>query len=613
MCGILVISGNQWLGHFANALRSMASRGPDDEGMWQSDKITMGHRRLAVIDIKGGHQPMVDPDKRYCIVYNGELYNYRELRTRLKQAGRQFHTDSDTEVLLYAFIEWGWPDLLDQLDGIFAFAVWDNLSRQLFAARDRFGIKPLFYSEHHGFIAASTLQPFFQLPEFPLHLDYQALREYLASQYIPAPMTIAQEVRALPPASWLCWRYDRRELTTGRYWQIPHATDQPINLQQLIEATDHALQQSVKMQMVADVPLGAFLSGGIDSSLMVHYMAGAETDRVKTFNVRFDFNKEYDESRYARAVADQYGCEHHELDARQIDSNTLQNAINDLDQPFADPAYLPLRELAALTRRYVTVAIAGDGGDELFGGYDRFLKNEQHFPDNALMRLLRNAMTSGILPAKLTSKLLRADQKLLWDRVKFGPFPRSRKDLEAILQPEAMTLCHPEATMESWLSLTRQFGPAMDSDALMRADLWSYLSENCLLKTDRGSMAHSLELRVPMLGNPVVDLVLPQPASVKLAGGLKTVLNRLAKQYLPKDVWNRPKHGFSVPLNQYFRNQWHDRCTHWINRCDQIAPFFNAAAIKQMWRQSLRNNNDQRAMYTIIILLGWLEKYKIEL
>ncbi len=612
MCGILVISGSQWHGHFADALRSMASRGPDDEGMWQSEHdLAIGHRRLSVIDLAGGRQPMTDQSGRYILSYNGELYNYRNLKKQLEREGLTFRTDSDTEVILRAFIAWGWPEMLERLDGIFAVAIWDNMTRQLHAARDRFGVKPLFYSTAGGMIVSSTLHPFFQLPGFPLHLDYQALREYLACQYIPSPRSIVEEVRSLPPGSWLNWIQDRDELRLGRYWQPPQAKDRPDPLDELIETADYALRQAVNMQLVSDVPLGAFLSGGVDSSLMVHYMAEATSGRVKTFNVRFDFNREYDESRYARLVAQQYGCEHHEFDARGLDRDTLIHAINDLDQPFADPAYLPLWQLAALTRRHVTVAIAGDGGDELFGGYDRFLKVESNYPDSFLFSAMRNAIAMRLMPGSLAGKSQRSQRKLLWNRVKFGPFPYSRKDFRQLLNPETLTLCHPEATMDHWLSLVHQYGPEMTSDSLMRADLGSYLSENCLYKTDRAGMAHGLEVRVPMLGNPVVDLILPQPASVKLAGGLKTILNALAKQYLPQEVWNRPKHGFSVPLHEYFKNDWHDQCRDWINRCDDIAPFMKATGVKHMWRRSLHDKVDQRAMYTIIVLLGWLDKYHV--
>ena len=608
MCGFLTIAGDRWAQDFDRALDSLTTRGPDERGDWHEEHIHFGHRRLSIIDLKHGQQPMISACGRYVIAYNGEVYNFFEVRDELARLGRTMRTSCDTEVLLEGYAQWG-RDVLNRLDGMFAFAIWDKQDKTLFAARDRFGIKPLYYSTQGGLITSSTLRPFFELQGFPRKLDYEALREYLAVQSIPSPLTLLSDVRSLPPASWLTWKRDSGELQTGCYWQIPSATDQPMDYDALVEATDAALAVSVKRQMIADVPLGAFLSGGIDSSLMVHYMAAASSNPVKTFTVRFDPKRGYDESKYARQIAERYGCEHHELDAREIDGDILAQAIADLDQPMADPAYLPLRELCGLTRQHVTVAVAGDGGDELFGGYPRFMKGASSYSGNAALNVLRSM---GLLPGSLLRRTLQGDEGLLWDRVKYGPFAGSRKDMSALLSANAANRCKIDQTMQGWLDLARSFGKPIESDQLVRADLWTYLSENCLIKSDRASMCHSLEARVPMLGNPVVDLVLPQPASVKLKHGLKSVLVDLSKRHLTRDVWDRPKHGFSVPLQTYFTGKWKTHCDDWVSRCGELAPFMNQRSISNIWNAALAGRGEMRSVYTIIALLGWLDRYRVE-
>ncbi len=608
MCGFLTIAGDRYAGGFDSALDSLTTRGPDERGDWHEQDIHLGHRRLSIIDLSHGQQPMHSADGRYAIVYNGEVYNFPHVRDELASLGVTLKTHCDTEVLLEGYARWG-RDVLDRLDGMFAFVIYDRHMKTLFAARDRFGIKPLYYSIAGGLIAASTLRPFFELNGFPRKLDYEALREYLAVQSIPAPMTILKDVRALPPASWLSWERGSGKLETGRYWDIPQATDHAMGFEDLVEQTDAALAESVKRQMIADVPLGAFLSGGIDSSLMVHYMAKASSEPVKTFTVRFDAKADYDESKYARQVAERFGCEHHELDAREIDGDILADALADLDQPLADPAYLPLRELCEMTRRHVTVAVAGDGGDELFGGYPRFQRGASSYRGQPLFNVLRSL---GVLHPSLLRRTLKGEEGLLWDRVKLGPFKGTRKDISALLTRDAAEACRIDRTMQGWLELAKRFGTPIKTDGLMRADLWTYLSENCLIKSDRASMCHSLEARVPMLGNPVVDLVLPQPAKLKLNGGLKLVLYELAKHNLPREVWDRPKHGFSVPMSVYFKGPWRQRCEDWVSRCGALAPFLDERAVSSRWRASLQGRGDTRMIYTLIALLGWLDRYRVE-
>jgi len=607
MCGILALVGTPWQQTAKAALSTLEQRGPDATNVWHREDALVGHTRLSVIDLEGGAQPMTSEDGRYVLAYNGELYNFRALRGELEARGHRFVTRSDTEVLLRGYIEWG-RDIVARLDGMFAFALWDSRERKLFAARDRLGIKPLFYSTRAGLALASTLAPFLALEGFPRELDYEALRDYLAFQTPLAPASFLRAVRQLPPAHWLEWRADDGATRTEAYWKIPALPKS--NSKSSLEELDALLRRTIEAQLVSDVPLGAFLSGGIDSSLIVHYMAEAQAKPPLTFSVRFA-EEGYDESDAALAVARRYGTEHHVLDAPRIGAAELERALAALDQPLADPAYVPTYELAQLTRRHVTVALSGDGGDELFGGYDRFLDTEDLHPDNAGKRLLRTLIRARLAPGALLRRSLAGQELLLYRRVELGPWPTSRKSLARYLTPQALAQCRPEATLGRWRELARSFGGRLYSAALMRADLWTYLSENCLVKTDRASMAHGLEVRVPLLGNDLANFALAQPAASHLRPEPKALLRALARDKLPREVWDRPKHGFSVPLLANFNGPWRELCEHAVSRTREIAPFLDAGAVEKLWRGAREGQASRRLAYTFIVLLLWLERHRL--
>jgi len=404
----------------------------------------------------------------------------------------------------------------------------------------------------------------------------------------------------------LLFEHESAGLATRRYWRPAAAQSAAPSFVDALEAVDAAVCESVRRQMVADVPLGAFLSGGIDSSLMVHYMAAAGVRPLKTFNIRFP-QAAFDETPAARAVAGQYATAHTVIDAPAIDAAAFEAAVAALDQPLADPAYVPTNELSRFTRQAVTVAISGDGGDELFAGYPRFSQTEDRFPDSLGRHLLRAGARAGWLPGGLLRRGLAGREMMLYRHVELGPFTRSRKDFARYLDPAALAACRPQDTLVLWRDLTLNYGGCMDSASLMRADLWTYLSEDCLVKTDRASMNQSLEVRVPLLGNPVLDLVLGWPAGVHYdADGGKALLRALARRHLPQAVWNRPKHGFSVPLQHYFNGQWNAACEHYIGRCRELAPFLNAAAVRRLWQAAKRGKASRRLAYTFVVLLIWL-------
>jgi asparagine synthase (glutamine-hydrolysing) len=609
MCGILGLIDTPWRASAAAALRTLRTRGPDESVVQDFGGARFGHTRLAVIDIAGGHQPMQSPDGRYVLVFNGEIYNFHALRGELEALGYRFATRSDTEILLHGYAAWG-ERLVPRLDGMFAFAIWDTRDRSLFAARDRLGVKPFFYSTANGFAFASTLRPFLSLDGFPRRLDYEALRDYLASQSAHAPHSFLLDVRQLPPASQLRWDSATKRLDLRCYWNIPEPSASMPDREELLERVDAALARSVRSQLVADVPLGAFLSGGIDSSLMVHYMAQAGANPLKTFSLRFD-EEAFDETPHALAVARRYGSEHHPLDAPAIDGDRFAAAIADLDQPLADPAYVMTHALSQLTRAHVTVAISGDGGDELFGGYARFREEETSFPYRFGQKSLRRLVDAGCLPGALLRRTLYGRERLFYRRVEVGPWRTSRKSLARYFAPDGASRCVPEQTLARWRELTLSFGGKMDTASLMRADLWSYLSENCLAKTDRASMAHSLEVRVPMLGNDVLDTVLTLPARAHIGAENKMLLRELARRHLPETVWRRPKHGFSVPLQALFNGAWRGVCEHAVHRTAEIAPFLDASQIRRVWSGARRGRASRRLAYTFVVLLLWIERHGV--
>lgn len=611
MCGILTLIDTPWKDDAAAALDTLRSRGPDDSAIVRLPGAVLGHARLAVIDVAGGRQPMRTPDGRYTLVFNGEIYNFAGLRNDLAALGHVFTTHSDTETLLYGYVQWG-AAVVERLDGMFAFAIWDSADRILFAARDRLGIKPLFYSMASGFALASTLAPFFRLDGFPRRLDYDALRDYLAFQTVLAPATFLEEVRQLAPASRLIYRAGARQLRIERYWTISPPTESPPPPDQaLAEEFDRLLQNSVQSQLVADVPLGAFLSGGIDSSLMVHYMAEAGVNPLRTFSMRFS-EAGFDETAHAEAIARKYSTEHHIIDAPDIGADKLLTALRGLDQPLADPAYITTVELSRLTREGVTVALSGDGGDEVFGGYARFLDIEADHPDNAAKRLLRALVNRRLLPGSWLRRGLAGQDLLLYRKVELGPYETSRKSMKQYLTLAAWQACHPERTLEGWRRLALAFGGRMDSGSLMRADLWTYLSENCLVKTDRASMFHSLEVRVPLLSNAILEraLALPEHVHFDQDGG-KAILRRLARKHLPEQIWNRPKHGFSVPLQAYFNGQWQNAGNDYFAQAGRIAPFLDQNALAKLWKEAKTGKASRRLAYTFLVLLIWLDEHRL--
>jgi asparagine synthase (glutamine-hydrolysing) len=608
MCGIVAFLQNSpapvpWA---RAALTTLIHRGPDAEGEWQDGDVFLGHRRLSIIDLRTGQQPMHSSDDRYVIVFNGEIYNYRELRRELQATGAIFRTASDTEVILEGYRRWG-GEVVTRLNGMFAFVIWDRVEHAAFGARDRLGIKPLCWAmKGDTFIVASTLEPFREIGGFD-EFDPVAIRDLMTFDYIPAPRTIRRGVRKLEPGSRFYWKRGGREPLIETYWNPPAAdrTIPPPSEEELEEL----LSRVVKRQMVSDVPIGVFLSGGIDSSLLVALMARQSTQPVKTYSVAFA-EQEVDESPMAMAVARQFGTEHTVLRAEEIGAESLQHLIGSLDEPFCDPALVPLFALSRLTRAHVKVALSGDGGDEVFGGYEKYLlphAKGRQLPFSSLMqRSLSSVPWRPRGMAHLYTHTMSAAERLKFTYSRYGDFPVFRKDLRQLLARDFQASAEPQNFFEPWERVARRYGAAVDADLLMRTDLQTYLSENCLVKTDRATMLASLEVRVPFLDELVLDRILPLPAEEKIVDAqLKTLLRPLATRLLPKIVWNRPKHGFNVPIEVKLASTWRPVVEDALGWGERHLAVFDYRYLRRLQRINVRERAVGLELWNPVMFITW--------
>ena len=572
MCGI---AGKVWhdgarpvdVGVLRRMAASIRHRGPDDEGIWTEPGVGLAHRRLAVIDLSPrGHQPMASADGATRIVFNGEIYNHRELRRDLEAQGRTFHSDSDTEVLLQLYEAEG-VRLLDRLRGMFAFAIWDGRTRTLFAARDRLGKKPFHYL-HDGekFLFASEPRAILLDPEVTASPDGRAIGHYLTFGYVPGAFSALRGLAKLPPAHYLLLHEGR--LDVRRYWDVrflPKRREPEAELEaQLLDL----LEESVRLRMISDVPLGALLSGGVDSSLVVALMKRVGAGRVRTFSIGFD-EPRYDELPHARVVADHLGTEHEDLVVRPDAAALVPRLVWHYGEPFADSSALPTFLLSEMTRRSVTVALGGDGGDESFAGYDRYRAALLAGFSDVLPRAVRQAVAGAAAriavaggPKSLPHRAHRFLEVLSRD-------PRRRYaawivyfDLERKLD-----LCTPEYLeahgRHDSLHLLDEAFARSDAPSFVEGaqhfDLQLYLPDDLLVKVDVASMAHGLEVRSPLLDHRVVEFAAALPEHLKMRGRVqKRILKRISRDLLPTSILERRKMGFGVPIDRWLRRELRD-------------------------------------------------------
>ena len=536
-------------------------RGPDDEGLHVDGPCAIGMRRLSIIDLAGGHQPLSNADGTLWLVCNGEIYNYRELREELVARGHRFKTSSDSEVLLHSYAEYG-DDFLQKLNGMFGFALWDARRQRLIVGRDRLGIKPIYvYRDADRIAFASEAKALLALPGVPTQLDPSALHSYLNLGYVAAPQSIFRGITKLPPASLLA--IERGRVEERRYWHVSPVIDRSVSEEDWVERVRARIDESVRMQMVSDVPIGAFLSGGIDSSAVVGLMAAHSDRPIKTYAIGFkgtaadDF---YNELPHARRVADLFHTEHHEIVVRPDVVSLLPRLLWHMDEPVCDTAFITTYLVSEFARRDVTVILSGVGGDELFGGYRRYLGNHYQRQYERLPRWVRRAASKlgERLPSDRHSALLN------YSRLAKGflatadmPFEeRYRAYLQVFTLQEVQRLLRLNSTAQPDV-ITAAFRQAGGDDALNRmlaVDAETQLPDDLLMLTDKMTMATSLECRVPLLDHELVELAASIPEAVKIRGGrLKHILKEAVSGLLPRDILDRKKRGFGTPMGAWLK------------------------------------------------------------
>lgn len=616
LAGIVTRSGDAVNEQVLLAMRdAQRHRGPDDAGAYLGEGVGLGHRRLSIIDLGHGHQPMLDEAVGLALIYNGELYNFRALRRELEAVGLVFATNCDTEVVLRAWQHWGEASL-PRLRGMFAFALWDMRAKRLFLARDPLGIKPL----HYGFTArgdlvfASELKGLLAHPEVRRELDPQALADYLALGYVPDPKCIFRGLAKLPPGHWLAWRAGETAPEPRQYWDVPFSDVCAANVGDATAELRGLLDAAVASQMVADVPLGAFLSGGVDSSAVVASMRRVATGEVNTCAIGFD-HAAFDETRYAREVASHLGTQHHEERVASDDYYLLDRLAGVYDEPFADSSALPTYRVCELARRHVTVALSGDGGDENFAGYRRYRlhaaesRARAHLP-GALRRPLFGALGAAYpkadwaprpLRAKTTLQALaRDDVAAYFETVATTPFA-----LRGALRSAAF-----ERELQGYdpLSVFRAHAARASTEhALSLAqylDYKTWLPGDILTKVDRASMAHSLEVRVPVLDQALVEWAARLSPALKLHHGEgKFVFKKMLEPDLPRGAMYRPKMGFSVPLAAWFRGPLRERLQGLASGALRECGWFDTATIARLVQQHGSGRSDHSATLWKLVML----------
>ncbi len=616
MCGFIAILQDRPIVDIVaarRALDSIAHRGPDAVGEWRENNVFLGHRRLSIIDLATGDQPMQSVDGRYVVIFNGEIYNFVELRELLTREGAIFRTRSDTEVILEGYRRWG-TEVVEKLNGMFAFVIWDRLRSSAFGARDRLGIKPLCWGMHNGaLIVSSTLEPFRALGEFD-RLDLVAVRDLMTFDYIPTPRSILKGVWKLEPGSKFEWHFGSSEPMIERYWSPPlvNRESPPPNEFELEDLLDRA----VKRQMISDVPIGVFLSGGIDSSLIVAMMARHDHRPVRTFSVAFT-EGDVDESAIAQLVAQRFGTDHTVLHAEEVGADSLLGLLGRLDEPFCDPAFVPTYALSEMTKRHVKVALSGDGGDEVFGGYPKYLARRTDRGPLPLSSLLHRAL--GAMPwrprgvSPLYWRTLSSDDLIRYSWTRYGNFPIFRKDMRQLLTRSYQDTAEIDNYFEPWERRARRYGERFNADVIMRTDLESYLSENCLVKTDRASMLASLEVRVPYLDEIILDRILPLPTSEKIRSGqLKALLLPTARRLLPREVWDRPKHGFTVPLDLRLAGAWRPAVESALDWGESHFDLFDYGYLRRLHQINLSEGGIGRELWNPFVLITWARAHTLE-
>ncbi|NOZ20344.1 MAG: asparagine synthase (glutamine-hydrolyzing) [Planctomycetes bacterium] len=551
--------------------RLMIHRGPDDEGAyvgdWSKGQVGLGNRRLSIIDVEGGHQPIANEDGSVHVVCNGEIYNFRDLREQLVRQGHELRTRCDTEVIVHLYEDRG-IEFLHELRGMFALALWDGNEERLVLARDRLGQKPLYYyRDNERLVFASSIKSILEAPGIPREVDREALHDYLTFQYVPHPLTMFRGIKKLPPAHYLV--FDKGEIRIERYWRPEFDEDHGMLEHQCADHVRGLLQEATELRMISDVPLGAFLSGGIDSSIVVGLMSRLSKDPVKTFSIGFE-EKKYDELEYARAVADEFRTDHKEFVVRPNAVEIIPELVRQFDEPFADSSAIPTYYVSKMTSEFVKVALTGDAGDECFAGYPRYRAVKIGELVDKMPKLVKGILSGAGwqgLPASVEQKTFRRRVKKFLAALARDPAQRYMmwisifdEDSKRFLYTD--DLAAEMADRDSFAFLKQYYDMPGRTDFLGRTtfvDMMTYLPCDLLTKVDVTSMAHSLEARSPFLDHKLIEFVATIPTHFKLRK-LKTkhILKRAFGDLLPECIVKRPKMGFGVPIAEWFRKDLAD-------------------------------------------------------
>jgi asparagine synthase (glutamine-hydrolysing) len=617
MCGIAGFLGppNAAPGVLVGMTRTVAHRGPDAEGYFEASGAHLGHRRLSVLDIAGSPQPMRSPDGTLCVVFNGEIYNFTELRRELTDAGWHFTSAGDTEVLLAGWWLWG-EALVTRLRGMFAFALWDATRGTLFIARDHLGVKPLYYAlAGNTLVFGSELKTVMAHPAVAGDLDLHALRLYLECQFVPGPWSIRRGVRKLPPGHWL--RLTGDTLDIQPYWRADYSRKLDVEPAAAADLLDVALCESVSRMLVADVPVGAFLSGGVDSSLVAALMTRLRGSPIDTFNIGFEGPVTVSEHREAARVAAHIGSRHHSVMLNSSDVLAgFDHWVDVFDEPFADQAALPTMLLAARAREHVTVVLTGEGADEVFGGYANYSKR---IAEERWMRWL--AARGSPLPSLVRTlpARWRKDRVL---RSFTEPLARRYRTIsslfDATVQPSILSpglLAATRAAADVGACAARLHGECNSAeylDHLLHVDMGLWLPDDLLTKVDRATMAHSLEARVPYLDHRFVEFCARLPASLKIQGRThKYLLKRVAEQYLPHSIVHRGKHGFVMPLSEWLAGRLAPeiRSNLLDGGLDRRGIFRSDFLARLVDEHCSERRNHAGRLWSLLILERWFRRY----
>jgi asparagine synthase (glutamine-hydrolysing) len=618
MCGIAGMVQTYPDGAVDNPLihrmcEAIVHRGPDEEGIFVKDGVGLGMRRLSIIDLAGGQQPIFNEDKSVWIVYNGEIYNFQELRSQLQAKGHILSTNCDTEVIVHLYEEYG-AECVQKLRGMFAFALYDERAGRLLLARDRVGKKPLHYALHHGtLLFASEMKSILAVRPELARVNQAALLQYMYFGYIPDPATAFEAIHKLPPGHVL--EFEKGKVHLRQYWDFPrYGTYEPASEEALLEELEFRLAEAVRIRLIADVPLGAMLSGGTDSSTVVALMARATSQPVKTFSVGFR-DAEFDEAPYARMVAQKFGTDHHELILEPDLLETVEMLTRHLEEPFGDSSMLPTYFISCLARKHVKVALSGDGGDEAFAGYDRY---RIHLEDRSYRWIPKWAASwyrdhvHGLIPYRVPGRNLAYSISLPWEeRYTEGVSLQSfQREMGILSEDFVASGCTPLSSFREYLDKA----PAEDPlSRVLYLDSKTYLPGDILTKVDRMSMATSLEARVPMLDHVFLEWVTSLGPQWKMRkGNQKFILKKLAARVgVPSEVLNRPKQGFALPLGTWMRRELKDLVLSTLLDAQTLQRgYFNPMGLRRMLDEHFQGRRDHSPrLWRLLIFELWQRNF----